>query len=190
MVATSHLNETISSSWKWNWKSLNRVRLLVTPWAVVHGILQARILEWVAFPFSRDLPNPGIKSRSLFIAGGFLPTEPQEQPQVVEMNHLPIRVLRWGRRGWWRRAFPLPSISYPFIPWHSQFIRLWSYIKGHENAASNSPTPHSETTTGHDSSQKKLIQAPNTGSNKNCIVLTYLLFIYFLMLEYFFILIF
>ena len=26
----------------------------------VHGILQARILEWVAFPFSRGSPNPGI----------------------------------------------------------------------------------------------------------------------------------
>ena len=25
-----------------------------------HGILQARILEWVAFPFSRGSPNPGI----------------------------------------------------------------------------------------------------------------------------------
>ena len=29
---------------------------LYSPW-----ILQARILEWVAFPFSRDLPNPGIE---------------------------------------------------------------------------------------------------------------------------------
>ena len=27
----------------------------------VHGILQARILEWVPFPFSRDLPKPGIE---------------------------------------------------------------------------------------------------------------------------------
>ena len=27
----------------------------------VHGILQARTLEWVAMPFSRDPPNPGIK---------------------------------------------------------------------------------------------------------------------------------
>ena len=27
----------------------------------VHGILQARRLECVAFSFSRDLPNPGIK---------------------------------------------------------------------------------------------------------------------------------
>ena len=26
----------------------------------VHGILQARVLEWVAFPFSGDLPDPGI----------------------------------------------------------------------------------------------------------------------------------
>jgi len=26
----------------------------------VLGILQAGILEWVAFPFSWDLPNPGI----------------------------------------------------------------------------------------------------------------------------------
>ena len=30
----------------------------------VHGILQARILRWVAFPFSGDLPNPGFESRS------------------------------------------------------------------------------------------------------------------------------
>jgi len=28
------------------------------------GILQARILEWVAMTSSRDLPNPGIKFRS------------------------------------------------------------------------------------------------------------------------------
>ena len=27
----------------------------------VHGVLQARILEWVAFPFSGYLPNPGIE---------------------------------------------------------------------------------------------------------------------------------
>ena len=37
----------------------SHVRLCTTPWAVAHhaplvsGILQARILEWVALPFSR-----------------------------------------------------------------------------------------------------------------------------------------
>ena len=34
------------------------------PHWVVRGILQARILEWVAFPLSRGLPNPGIEPRS------------------------------------------------------------------------------------------------------------------------------
>ena len=29
-----------------------------------HGILQAGILEWVAFPFSRGSSQPGIKPRS------------------------------------------------------------------------------------------------------------------------------
>ena len=30
----------------------------------VHGILQARILEWIAFPFSRGSCDPGIEPRS------------------------------------------------------------------------------------------------------------------------------
>jgi len=41
-----------------------------------HGILQARILEWVAFPFSRDLPNRGIKPRSPPLQADCLPAEP------------------------------------------------------------------------------------------------------------------
>ena len=39
------------------------------------GILQARILEWVAFPFSRDLPSPEIKPRSPALQVDSLPTE-------------------------------------------------------------------------------------------------------------------
>ena len=34
------------------------------PGSSVHGIMQARILEWVAIPISRDLPDPGIEPRS------------------------------------------------------------------------------------------------------------------------------
>ena len=37
----------------------------------VHGILQARILKWVAFPFSRVSSQPRDLSRSPVIAGGF-----------------------------------------------------------------------------------------------------------------------
>ena len=35
------------------------------PGSSVHGIFQTRIREWVAIPFSRDLPNLGIKPASL-----------------------------------------------------------------------------------------------------------------------------
>ena len=31
------------------------------PGSSVHGILQAKILEWEAFPSPEDLPDPGIK---------------------------------------------------------------------------------------------------------------------------------
>ena len=36
-----------------------------------HGILQARILEWVAFPFSRGSSRPRNRTRVSRIAGGF-----------------------------------------------------------------------------------------------------------------------
>ena len=43
----------------------------------VHGILQARTLEWVAMPSLGDLPDPGIKPSSLTspaLASGFFTT--------------------------------------------------------------------------------------------------------------------
>ena len=43
----------------------------------VHGILQARTLEWVAFPFHRDLPNAGIEPRSPALQVDSLPAESQ-----------------------------------------------------------------------------------------------------------------
>ena len=45
------------------------------PGSSVHGILQARILEWVAFPFPEDLPNPGTETRSPALKADSLPTE-------------------------------------------------------------------------------------------------------------------
>ena len=45
----------------------------------VHGLLQARILEWVAIPSPADLPNPGIEAESLAppaLQAESLPSEP------------------------------------------------------------------------------------------------------------------
>ena len=46
------------------------------PGSSVHGILQARILEWVAIPSPGDLPNPGIQPESPTLQADSLPSEP------------------------------------------------------------------------------------------------------------------
>ena len=43
---------------------------------IVHGILQARIVEWVSFSFSKDLPNQMTKPRSPTLQVVSLPAEP------------------------------------------------------------------------------------------------------------------
>ena len=58
----------------------------------VHGIFQARILKLVAFPSPRDLPYPGIESKS--------PVTP-----ALQVNSLPTEPLRklsswWEKREW------------------------------------------------------------------------------------------
>ena len=41
------------------------------PGSSVHGILQARILEWVTIPFSREFSRPKDQTQFSSIAGGF-----------------------------------------------------------------------------------------------------------------------
>ena len=48
----------------------------------VHGILQARILEWVGILFSRDLPDSGSKPRSPALQADSLPLSYQGSPKV------------------------------------------------------------------------------------------------------------
>ena len=58
------------------------------PSSSVHGILQARILEWVAMSSSRDLPDPGTEPSSplsLALVGGFF------TPSATWEAHLGVR---------------------------------------------------------------------------------------------------
>ena len=57
---------------------------------IVHGILQATILEWVAFPFSGDLPNLGIKARSPALQADSLPAEPQGKSKNTGVGSLSL----------------------------------------------------------------------------------------------------
>ena len=58
------------------------------PGSSVHGIHQARILEWVSISFSRDLPDPGIEPRSSLnpLQADSLPTELQRKPHIWYMS--------------------------------------------------------------------------------------------------------
>ena len=52
------------------------------PGSSVHGIPQARIVEWVASPSLGDLPDPGMEHRSPAFLGDSLPSEPLGKPIV------------------------------------------------------------------------------------------------------------
>jgi len=54
----------------------------------VHGILQATILEWVAFSLLQgNLPNPGFEPRSPPLQVDSLPAEPPGKPKTHGMLH-------------------------------------------------------------------------------------------------------
>ena len=77
----------------------------------VHEIFQARLLEWVAFPFSKDLPNPGIEPRSPILQADSLPAEPQGKPSFLGKGSPfllggPSRHRVTGE-GWYRQTKPL-----------------------------------------------------------------------------------
>ena len=53
------------------------------PGSSVHGIFQARILEWAAISSPGDLPSLEIEPSSPALAGGFFTMEPQRKPIYV-----------------------------------------------------------------------------------------------------------
>ena len=54
------------------------------PGSSVHRILQARILEWVAIPFSRESSQPRDRTQVSYIAGRFFTTRNQKESEVTQ----------------------------------------------------------------------------------------------------------
>ena len=75
-----------------------KVRLFATPWtrsltgSSLHGILQTRILEWVAISFSRGSSQPRDQTRSPAFQADALTSEPPGKPP--EMTRRPKSVLK------------------------------------------------------------------------------------------------
>ena len=53
------------------------------PGSSVHEVLQARILEWVAITFPRDLPDPGIEPECPEVQADSLLTEPPDKNSKI-----------------------------------------------------------------------------------------------------------
>ena len=95
------------------------------PGSSVHGILQARILEWVAMPFSRGSSWPQDQtclSCGSCIAGRFFTTEPpgKRSSLLVRLCHTPVTAwtvayyaplsMRFPRQDYWLDChFPSPG---------------------------------------------------------------------------------
>ena len=64
------------------------------PGSSVHGILQARILEWVAIPFSRGSSQPRDQTEVSHIAADSLLSEPPRKPPGLEhgFNNCGVRI--------------------------------------------------------------------------------------------------
>ena len=70
-VHRTYIYLKIHSNIHWKWKLLSRVQLCDPMDCIVHGILQARILEEVTFHFSRGSSQPRDLTQVSLIAGRF-----------------------------------------------------------------------------------------------------------------------
>ena len=70
----------------------------MTPWTVAlqaplsMGILQARILEWVAMPFSRGSSQPRDRTHISHIAGRSLLSEPPGEPKCLSLLYFNLGI--------------------------------------------------------------------------------------------------
>ena len=103
------------------------------PGSSVHGILQARILEWVAFPFSRGSSqyNPGIKPRSPTLRVDSLPCEPPRKPRNTGMGSLFLLQGNFptqeSNRGLLHCRQIIYQLSYQGSPF-TRFFKIYSFL--------------------------------------------------------------
>ena len=106
----------------------------------VHGILQARILEWVAVPFSRDVPNTGIEPRSPTLQADSLLTEPAGKLKNTVVDSLSLlqgifmtHELNWGllhcRRILYQLSYLLGILfnTWRLVSWIVIYMHLSTY---------------------------------------------------------------
>ena len=102
----------------------------------VHGIIHARIMEWVAFPFPRGSSQPRNWSQVSCTAGRFLPVEPQGKPKNTGVGSLsllqgifPTQELNPGLR---HCRWILYQLSYQEALSLTEILLLFNYFRGNK----------------------------------------------------------
>ena len=83
----------------------------------VHGILQARILKWVAIPFPVELPDPGIEPCSPELQGDSLPSEPIQSIFKQKQTYILSASLFCTKVGLLHTLFVILSFLPSNVPW-------------------------------------------------------------------------
>ena len=117
---------TFISKQQGKWKWLSHVRLFATPWTVAHqaplsmGILQARILEWVAMPSSKGSSQLRDRTQVSHIASRFFTSWATRKPQnsrVYTLNTILICQLWFGKAE--KSLFSMPEYILGRFQWLS-----------------------------------------------------------------------
>ena len=109
-----------------------------SPGSTVHGILQARILEWVAMPSSRGSSQPRDRTHA---SCGSCAEEPLWKPllndsilihSVVIQKHFVVYLGLWGGGGRIYKAWKVHSFPFSFVLiiryfWSSNRFRHWGH---------------------------------------------------------------
>ena len=95
LCCTEVNNTTLQISYEVKWELLNHVWLCNPVDYTVHWILQARILEWVAFPFSRRSSQPRDQTRVSCIAGRFFTSWATREAQI---SYTWIKIWKWIKK--------------------------------------------------------------------------------------------
>ena len=102
------------------------------PGSSVHGILQARILEWIAMPSSRGSSQPRDRTQVSGIEGGFLSVwATREAKQPLEVGYLSsptesikVKWCTWGCILCWQENGGLNPGSLAPVSWAWNFLAL------------------------------------------------------------------
>ena len=98
----------------------------------IHGIFQARVLEWIAISFSRGSSRPRNRTRSPALQADALPSEPPGKPHYAKDNPKSTTGLTLRVEGNAIRKECIESFSCGLVQFYllSRVVFIWVFLVG------------------------------------------------------------